>query len=346
MRILYALIALIGLAAAGVVLSLPKRAEQNLALPCSTYTAGPQATRVSPAPATPELIPGETTPGQADTQTTITSSPMPESTPQQPVPQSLQPTPNLRINPEVTWNLIFGDDFNNNHLDLNKWVTCYWWDNQGCTNKGNHELEWYLPANIVFDQNTLLLEARKQSVVGSDGVTYPYTSGMVTTGRDTSNQKQPPKFAFQYGFAEIRAKVPSGKGLWPAFWMLPADNSAVPEIDVMEVIGDHPNVVNVTIHHTLNDGRTVKNSQELISPTDLSKDWHTYAVDWEPGSVTWYLDGVAGWQLTDPALIPSTPMYLLLNLAVGGDWPGDPNAQTPFPSAFAIDYVRVWHKAG
>ncbi len=252
--------------------------------------------------------------------------------------------PELAQNQENGWSLVFSDDFNNGHLNTNKWTTCYWWDNNGCTNSGNNEQEWYQPGNIKFDNQSMLLTADKQTVRGSDGKTYPYTSGMVTTGRDTSNTSVPVKFAFKYGLAEIRAKVPKGQGLWPAFWLLPATDQPQPEIDVLEVIGLDTNTVNMSLHLLKPNGGVAVDSNAWKGSQDLSQDWHTYAVDWEPNYMIWYVDGVERVRFTEQSQIPVQPMYLLLDLAVGGDWPGPPGADTVFPAVFQIDYVRVWQQ--
>jgi beta-glucanase (GH16 family) len=250
--------------------------------------------------------------------------------------------PDLVQNQQANWSVIFSDDFNNGHLNLNKWVTCYWWDRKGCTNSGNNELEWYLPENVQFDGQSVKLVAEPQSVHASDGHTYAYSSGMITTGRNTQNTSQPVKFAFKYGFAEIRAKAPSGQGIWPAFWMLPASNADLPEIDAMEIIGNDPYTVNMSLHFAQTSGSVVKDGDIWKGSQDLSLDWHTYAVDWEPTFIAWYVDGVERGRYTDQKNIPSEPMYLLLNLAIGGDWPGAPDDTTSFPSVFQIDSIRVW----
>ncbi len=244
------------------------------------------------------------------------------------------------------WDLVFSEDFNNQALDQNKWVTCYWWASAGCTNQGNHELEWYQPGNVSIQNGTLQLTAEQQTVKGSDGKTYAYTSGMVTTGRTTKSTKYPAAFAFKYGFIEVRAWVPKGKGLWPAIWLLPADQQTTPEIDVMEIIGDDPKTVHMNFHYSNGDGSDGLSGGQWISPTDLTEGWHVFAVDWKPDHIDWYIDGVRRREFTQQNLIPAKPMYLIMNLAVGGDWPGSPDAQTLFPSVMKIDYVRVWKRGG
>ncbi len=279
------------------------------------------------------VLPSNTSTGTPSPSTTVTNTPQKTSTP--------MPTP-LAQNTNANWSLVFGDDFNNDHLDINKWTTCYWWVNHGCTNPGNREMEWYQPNNVAVHNKVLDLIAEKRTVISPDGKQYQYTSGMVTTGRDSEDLSHPVRFSFQYGFVEIRAKVPSGNGIWPAFWMLPADNTSLPEIDVMEVVGTDPKTVIMTFHYKGSDGAKAQKQDNWIGNTDLSQDFHAYGVDWEPDHISWYVDGVERFRVDDPAIIPKVPMYLILNLAVGGYWVGYPDGTTNFPSTFSIDYVRVW----
>ncbi len=256
------------------------------------------------------------------------------------------PTPEPAVTPigqSGDWKLIFQDEFDGASLAVGHWVTCYWWGRQGCTIASNHELEWYQPDNVIVSDGVLKLRAQQQTVHGSDGNTYRYASGMVTTGRETDTTSKPVKFAFTYGYAEIRAKVPKGEGLWPAFWLLPANHNSKPEIDVMEIIGDQTNTAELRFHYREQDGDSADAGSSWKGP-DLSKDWHTFAVDWQPDAIIWYIDGVERQRFTDQAHIPAQPMYMILNLAVGGDWPGAPDVTTSFPSDYLIDYVRVWNR--
>jgi beta-glucanase (GH16 family) len=241
------------------------------------------------------------------------------------------------------WDLLFSDDFDGKSLDTSKWTTCYWWDNDGCTIASNNELQWYQPDDVLVSNGILRLRAQERMITASDGNTYDYTSGMITSGRNTSDVSLPTKFVFQFGYAEIRVKIPSGKGLWPAFWMLPDDHSSKPEIDAMEILGHDPNSIHFHVHYLNSDGGRGSSGSSWAGP-DFSADWHTFAVDWQPNAIIWYVDGVERWRYTDTAYIPAKPMYLLANLAVGGDWPGAPDASTPFPSYYEIDYVRVWKR--
>lgn len=265
-----------------------------------------------------------------------TASPVPIATPTR-VPTA---TPTSTAVPgQVT--LLFSDEFDGTSLDASKWNTCHWWDDGGCTIAGNGELEWYQPDDVLVSDGTLKLRAQKRTVKANNGKTYKYTSGMVTTGRNTYDLSIPPPFAFQYGYAEIRAKIPKGQGLWSAFWMLPAANHAFPEIDVMEIIGRQFEKNHMVIHYLGDDGKRRRSARSFDGP-DWSADWHRFGVDWQPTALTWYIDGVPRYRYTTEEQIPAESMVLVANLAVGGSWPGPPDATTVFPSYLEVDYVKVW----
>jgi beta-glucanase (GH16 family) len=156
---------------------------------------------------------------------------------------------------------------------------------------------------------------------------HPYASGLITTQ---------PSFAQTYGYFEMRAKLPSGKGVWPAFWLLPADLGWPPEIDVMESIGDASEVY-MTAH---------SKALELPSTkTDLDPDaFHTFAVSWDPKQLIWFIDGREVKRQPTPADM-NKPMYMLANVAVGGGWPGNPDETTPWPARMSIDYIRAYRFA-
>lgn len=314
------LLPLVALAAIAVIivrLASPDPTEVGSAIsrPGPTSTSAP-ATATIPAPTI---------------EPTSTTSPTPTPLPPAPVGQA------------GNWQLIFQDEFNANTLDQTHWTICYWWNDNGCTNNGNHESEWYTPDNVLLQDGFLRLRASKQSVEASDGKTYPYTSGIVTTGPATSTGQ--PGFDFQTGYAEIRARLPHGTGLWPAFWLLPTNTSVKREIDVMELLGDTPKTVRMHIHYFNTRGVEFGPGTSWTGP-DFSADWHVFAIDWRSDRIIWLVDGVERWRYTNVRYVPATPMYLLLNLAVGGDWPGPPNSHTVFPSYFDIDYIRVWQAAG
>jgi hypothetical protein len=158
---------------------------------------------------------------------------------------------------------------------------------------------------------------------------YRYTSGLITTQ---------PSFAQTYGYFEMSARLPRGKGLWPAFWLLPADQSWPPEIDVMESIGD-PGKIYQTAHSTLG----APPGHEVSVPGDPDG-FHVFAVAWDPRFLTWYLDGRETSRQPTPKDM-NKPMYMLVNLAVGGHWPGAPDADTAFPAHLTVRWVRAYRFA-
>ena len=247
------------------------------------------------------------------------------------------------------WNLIFSDEFLGTSLDPDKWTTCYWWDDNGCTIASNAELQWYQPDDVLVEDGLLKLRAQKRRIKAyrskARGYTaYDYTSGIISTGRDTSHKAAPVRFKFRYGYAEIRAKIPKGKGLWPAFWLLPENHNSKPEIDVMEIYGNQPNIIKMRFHYNNSNGRHSKRGNNWAGP-DFSTNFHRFAVYWRSDAIIWFVDGVERWRYEDKAHIPNVPMYLLVNLAVGGIGPGAPDTSTLFPSYYEIDYVRVWRRA-
>ncbi len=255
---------------------------------------------------------------------------------------STRPTqPTAPLGQTGNWHLVFSDEFTGETPDGNKWVTCYWWDDEGCTIASNNELEWYQPDNVFVRDGKLVLRAQEEAVTAPDGRRFDYTSGMVSTGTDTHDGEDH-GFTFKHAYVEMRARVPAGKGLWPALWMLPADHESLPEIDVMEVLGDAPSELHMNFHYLDDEGNRNREGHTWTSPEPLT-DWHVFALDWQPRGITWYLDGVKrNHYSADEKYIPDEPMYLIANLAVGGDWPGAPGDDTPFPSDFEIDYIRIW----
>ena len=242
-----------------------------------------------------------------------------------------------------TWTLAFSDEFDASSLDRARWHTCFWWATTTCSIESNRELELYAPDGVSVAGGAAQLRADRRDMVAWNGATYHYTSGMIMTGGRKG--VKPPGFTFTYGYAEARVRVPRGKGLWPAFWMLPVAYTSRPEIDVMEILGDSTNVQHMNFHYVRRDGTRGDAGLAWRGP-DFATGWHTFGVDWRPDALVWYVDGVERWRFTDANVIPSQPMYLLANLAVGGTWPGSPDAATSFPSTYDVDYVRVWKRTG
>ena len=170
----------------------------------------------------------------------------------------------------------------------------------------------------------------------------PYTSGVITTRFS---------FAQRYGYFEVRARPPSGRGLWPAFWLLPADPDAPAgtELDVFEQLGRAPRVLFCTLHY---QGQTwfwqpkARYWERRVPLSfDASKGFHAYGAAWGPDQIVWYVDRREVCRQPTPAGM-DRPMYMLLNLAVGGPWPGEPDATTRLPAAFDIQSVNVWRLRG
>jgi len=230
--------------------------------------------------------------------------------------------------------VLLADSFAGARLNTRVWNTCHWWAADGCTIASNHELEWYLPGQVRVSGGHLHLVAERRRVRGADGRAYPFVSGMVTTGPPSDTR--PAKFAFRYGRAEARMRVPRGKGLWSAFWLLPSSRSSKPEIDVMEMVGDEPGTVSMHLHPGPGEGGPGKD----FTSARLRSGWHRFAIDWRPNRLRWLIDGVERWRVTGSS-VPREPMYLVMNLAVGGDSPGPPSSSTRFPSSLLVDSVKV-----
>lgn len=235
--------------------------------------------------------------------------------------------------------LVFNATFNGSQLNHARWSTCYWWGSRGCTIATNRELEWYLPGQVSVGGGMVRLIASRRWVRGADGALYRYASGMISSGPTPTADR--PKFAFRYGLAEARMWIPAGAGLWPAFWLLPANESDLPEIDVAEIIGQSPGVVRMHLHYRGRRGKNAVDGFDWHSGASLAAGWHLFGIDWEPGRITWLVDGHTRWSVTGSA-VPHVPMYPIADLAVGGQQAGKPSAQTRFPSALAINWIRVW----
>jgi beta-glucanase (GH16 family) len=236
-----------------------------------------------------------------------------------------QPRQQAQVNPakdRVHWKLALADEFNGPKLNRSKWIDSY---PGGVRTHSNNEQQYYAEDGWEVKDGHLRFKAEKRSKGGK-----PYTSGMICSFG---------KLARQYGWFEIRCRVPKGKGMWPAFWLLPADRSWPPEIDVMEILGHEPDKVYMTNHWVNEPPSHIGNGKPFKGP-DFSAGFHTFAVDWSKDALVWYVDGIERFRTAEN--VPHVPMYVLANLAVGGDWPGMPDATTTFPGFMDIDYIRVY----
>ncbi|MFN7117727.1 MAG: family 16 glycosylhydrolase, partial [Saprospiraceae bacterium] len=237
--------------------------------------------------------------------------------------------------------LVWADEFSGTTLDLNKWTPQI---GDGCDiglcGWGNNELQYYKSENATVSGGTLKITAKKERVRGSS-----YTSARLRTIN---------KGDWTYGRFEARMKLPYGQGIWPAFWMLPTDEvyGSWPqsgEIDIMELVGREPNRAYGTIHY----GPAYPNNQSQGNNYTLNSGifndaFHTFAIEWEPGVIRWYVDDYLYSTKTSADVAPynwpfNQRFHFLLNLAVGGNWPGNPDATTVFPQTLEVDYVRVYN---
>jgi beta-glucanase (GH16 family) len=232
------------------------------------------------------------------------------------------------------WTSIFDDEFNGTSLAA-PWEPHQYW-NTTSTVVGGGELEAYTPDAVTVSGGALHLTATPATPAQQAQYGEPYVSGLVETGGENFNNSAP-KFSFLFGYMEVSAQLPVGQGFWPAIWMMPASyHDGNGELDVMENLGGTPNIDYMTVH---------RHGSQQFSLNNLSPGFHTYGVDWEPDHITWYVDGAAVATCTNTALICPEAAYPILNLAVGGNWGGPPNASTIFPASMDVDYVRIWRQA-
>ncbi len=253
-----------------------------------------------------------------------------------------------RPQPRPGWTLVWSDEFSTpdgSPPDPQKWTY-----DLGGKGWGNHELESYTNRheNAHIEKGNLVITAQKETYTAADGITRDYTSARLKTQG---------LFTQTYGRIEARIKIPEDQGMWPAFWMLGDDIPRVGwpmcgEIDIMENISKEPS----TIHGSLHGPSTTAHTSDLTStftlPTsrNFADDFHIYAVEWSPDTARFYVDAnlYATFRSSDwPAggkWVFDHPFFIILNLAVGGDWPGSPDASTKFPQSMLVDYVRVYSK--
>lgn len=246
--------------------------------------------------------------------------------------------PDTAVEPFPAARLVFADEFDGEALDSERWNTCHWWDDEGCTIITNDELEWYVPEQVTVADGLLHLTVDRRTVEASNGNTYEYVSGMISSGppvyRDTA------KFAFTYGTVEARVHAPAGIGHWAAVWLLAASSYHLPEIDIVEILGEDPAEMVMSFHPSEGDGDR-QQSRVRLPDEEFGDGWLDLRLDWYPGQLVWYVNGVELFRY-EGADVPDEPMYVIVNLAEGGVSPGPPSAETVFPASLLVDYVRVW----
>lgn len=229
------------------------------------------------------------------------------------------------------WKLVWQDEFKATKLDATKWnIEVNDWGG------GNEEAQYYTerPENVRLTDGKLVITARKEKYLSRD-----YTSARITTKG---------KGDWKYGRLDIRAKLPKGSGLWPAIWMLPTANQygawhAGGELDIMELVGKQPRQIHCAAHFGSDTPATRKSNTGTyhLPKGDFSSQFHVFSMEWEPTEIRWYIDNKIY-----HALKASKPFderyHLILNLAIGGNWPGYPKANAVFPKHLYVDYVRVF----
>ncbi len=244
------------------------------------------------------------------------------------------------------WHLTWSDEFNASNgspPDPAKWSVV-----SGGKGYGNNELETYSgrAANVQQRNGNLVITAQKEDLTGADGVPRHYTSARINTQSH---------FAQRYGRFEARIQLPVGKGIWPAFWMLGDDDKTnhwpnCGEIDILETIGAHDTMYSTVHGPGYSGSKGLSTKFALPAGQQVDSAFHLYAVEWAQNDIKFFFDDHLVAHRTPADLPPDTkwvydhPFYLLLNLAVGGNWPGNPDDSTVFPQRMLVDYVRVYSR--
>ena len=234
--------------------------------------------------------------------------------------------------------LVWQDEFTANTLNASFWTHE---TGTGQGGWGNNELQYYRAENTYFSEGNMIIEAKEENFGGAN-----YTSSrLVTRG----------KKEFQYGRIDLRAALPKGKGIWPALWMLGSNLSqagwpACGEIDIMELVGNDPGRVHGTVHYGTSTATHQQKtaSRSLNGGATFNDEFHVFSLVWEENRIRWYVDDVLFHEVTPTTLGAGQPWpfnqpnFFIFNVAVGGNWPGSPDASTDFPQRMIVDYVRVF----
>jgi beta-glucanase (GH16 family) len=216
--------------------------------------------------------------------------------------------------------LLWQEDFEGDKINIERW---------SCVrriNNDNNELQSYIPENVKVANGILYLIADE-----SKNNDKRFSSGMI----ESLNKDE-----FLYGKIEIYASIPKGKGLFPAIWML-CETGNNYEIDILEAIGSDSSLI-YGVNHFYYGGKKLRTY--YLTKIKNPQEFHTYSIEWTPDKIVWYVDNNIFHQTNSG--VPDENMYLILNLAVGGNWPGEPDSNTVFPSSFKIDYIRIYEYIG
>ena len=249
-----------------------------------------------------------------------------------------------KVAPAPKWQLTWSDEFNGangSSPDPAKWSF-----DVGGNGWGNHELESYTarPANVQQQNGNLVISALQEKYTGEDGIARDYTSARIKTEG---------LFSQTYGRVEASIRLPLGKGIWPAFWMLGNNINTVGwptcgEMDIFENIGEASTIYSTLHGPGYSGAKGISAHVSLPAGQAVDTAFHLYAVEWAPNDIKFYVDRILIAERTPASLPPGTkwvfdqPFFIILNVAVGGDWPGNPDATTTFPQQMLVDYVRVY----
>jgi len=252
-----------------------------------------------------------------------------------PTPTQL-PSPTPAAWDREGWNLTWHDEFDGTELDRTNWNF-----DIGGSGWGNSEWQAYTdaPENIRVADGMLVIEAREDPTLPAG---RPYSSARIKT-EDLHSWK--------YGRIEARIKLPNGQGIWPAFWMMGDTKQGWPtsgEIDILEFIGREPDHIYATIHAPGYSGGKGVGSNLVVNADTLKNDFHVYAIEWQENEIRWLFDEQEYFKVT-PTDVPAAwifdhGFFIIMNMAVGGRWPGYPDKTTVFPQFMTVDYVRVYQR--
>ncbi|MCK4835525.1 MAG: glycoside hydrolase family 16 protein [Candidatus Aminicenantes bacterium] len=226
------------------------------------------------------------------------------------------------------WTLVWNDEFNGTFLDSTKWNIL-----EGIF--GSYK-QLYLSENISVQNGCLIIKSEEKDYT-VDGIDIYYSSGFVHTKEI---------FSQAFGRFEVRAKLPSTKGIWPAIWLLAESHDEIAttpyEIDIMEMVGPDTDTIYMTNHFSDKNGASQSNGGTFTGP-DFSLDFHTFVIEWGEGVIRWYIDDQLCF--TSTIGVPNIPQFIILNTQVGDNWLGiEPDESSEFPQYYLIDYVRVYKK--
>jgi len=241
----------------------------------------------------------------------------------------------LKAAPPAGWKLVFSDEFDGQALDTSKWnTTMEFAGTHGPRYHNEFYLSYTLDEDVVVSDGLLHLRTERHIVSGTEPIgLFDYSQGLISSHD---------KFTFTYGYVEIRAKYPGGKGLWPCFWLMPQNQSWPPEFDIAEYYGGQHKMHHGLAYGSMQEARWDSSGD---TDTDFVNNWHTIGLEWTAGRAVWYVDGVAC-KTVVADYVPSVPMYVILSNSISSRLgpSGEPDENTVFPNDFTIDYVRIYQE--